>query len=95
MSQTTNVNTAPEEQHQAEYLTKYGFMRCNYLQDHRPDLYREYLQSGELKSHCLEVQAVSHNPPPSRNTDGLAWAAHMNMLKHSIEEVIYAELIYE
>ena len=83
-------------------------MRKYYLQDHNPELYTELLKDGELKSHCLEVQriadnrlenlmkqAVAHNPPPKRNADGLAWAAHMNMLKHSVEEVIYSELIYE
>ena len=83
-------------------------MRQNYLEEHKPDLYAELLRDGELKSHCLEVQEIAENrlkfmmvqivqikPTPNRNTDGLAWAAHMGMLKRSVEEVIYAELIYE
>ena len=93
----------PEPQH----LSKYSFMRESYLKDHQPETYKQMIQSGELRSHCLEVQQqaksrldfmmkqmVEHNPPPSRNDDGLAWAAHMNMLKHSVEEVIFDELIH-
>ena len=100
---SNKLNKPPEPQ----YLSKYGFMRESYLKDHKPKTYNQMIQSGELKSHCLEVQQqaknrldfmmrqmVEHNPPPSRNDDGLAWAAHMNMLKHSVEEVIFTELIY-
>ena len=94
---------SPEPQH----LSKYGFKRESYLKDHQPETYKQMIQSGELRSHCLEVQQqsksrldsmmkqmVEHNPPPSRNDNGLAWVAHMNMLKHSVEEVIFDELIY-
>jgi hypothetical protein len=92
----------------AEPLSKYGFMRKNFLQDHRPILYSQLLLSEELYPHCREVQRqanarletmmaqlVERKPPPNRNTDGLAWAAHMNMLKHIAEETIFADLIYE
>ena len=99
---------APCESPEAEYLSKYGFMRKNYLKDHQPIIYNQMLLSGELHSHCLEVQGIAnnrldfmmnqmikHNPPPDKAADGLAWAAHMNMLKRSVEEVIFSELIYE
>ena len=105
MSEITNPNT---KQVEPQYLSKYGMMRQHYLQDHNPELYTELRKSGELKSHCLEVQRIADNrlksmmeqmvkvkPPPNRNTDGLAWAAHMGMLKRSVEEIIYTELIYE
>ena len=102
-----NLNELSEEPPEQQYLSKYGFMRESYLKDHQPKTYKRMIQSGELKSHCLEVQQqaknrldfmmeqmVEHNPSPSRNDDGLAWAAHMNMLKHRVEEVIFDELIY-
>ena len=110
MNQVVNINCASTqaELSQTEYMSKYGNARLYFLQDHKPELYAEFRNDGELKSHCLEVQriaenrlksmmeqAVAHRPPLNRNTDGLAWAAHMNMLKHSIEEIIYTELIYE
>ena len=97
-----------DEGEDAEPLTKYGFMRKNYLKDHRPILYSQLLSSEELYPHCREVQRIANarlksmmaqlvkrKPPPGRNTDGLAWAAHMNMLKHIVEENIFSELIYE
>jgi len=102
------TTTAQAEPPTEEYLSKYGMMRQHYLQDHNPNLYAELTKDGELKSHCLEVQRIADNrlksmmeqmvkvkPPPNRNTDGLAWAAHMGMLKRSVEEIIYTELIYE
>ena len=106
MSQITNIeSTKPQV---TKYLSKYGFMRHGYLEEHRPDLYAELLRAGELKSHCFEVQQIAENrlksmmaqlvqvkPPPNRNTDGLAWAAHMSMLKRSAEEIIFSDLIYE
>ena len=110
MSKVTNVNanTAQAELPQTEYMSKYGNARLYFLKDHKPKLYAELRKDGELKEHCLEVQriadnrlknmmeqAVKHNPPPNRNTDGLRWAAHMSMLKRSVEETIYSELIYE
>ena len=98
----------PKRPPELEPLTKYGNRRLQYLEEHRPDLYMEYYQCGELYQHCLEVQTIAetrlrsmmkqyeaHNPPPNRNTDGLAWAAHMGMLKRSVEEIIFTELIYE
>jgi len=101
-------NITLNEPPNAEPLTKYGFMRKYYLQDHRPVLCRQMLMSEELYPHCHEVQRqaenrlkfmmeqmVKSNPPPDKGTDPLGWAAHMNMLKHSVEEVIFAELIYE
>ena len=108
MSKVTNANTAQAELPQTEHMSKYGNARLYFLKDHKPELYAELRKDGELKEHCLEVQriadnrlkkmmeqAVKHNPPPNRNTDGLKWAAHMSMLKHSVEEIIYTELIYE
>ena len=102
------INISPPETLTPEYLSKYGMMRRNYLEEHQPDLYAELLRDGELKAHCLEVQRIAENrlksmmsqlvqvkPPPNRNTDGLAWAAHMSMLKRSVEEIIFSELIYE
>ena len=106
MSQTINI--APHETPTPDFLSKYGMMRRSYLEENQPDLYAELLRDGELKSHCLEVQQIAENrlksmmaqlvqlkPPPNRNTDGTAWGAHMGMLKRSVEEIIFTELIYE
>ena len=93
-----------------EYLSKYGFMRKNYLKDHQRAIYNQLLLSGELHEHCLEVQRIADNRfqfmmkqmierfPISedlKNTDPLAWVGHMNGLKAQVEETIFSELIYE
>ena len=92
----------------SESLAKYGFMRQSFLKQHRLFLYNQLVRSDRLYPHLLETQQaayermdtlmtqlVKRDPPPDKATDNLAWAAHMNALKHSAEEVILNELIYE
>ena len=108
MSQTVKPLPSPKRPPHLEPITKYGHLRLQYLEENCPDLYMEYYQDDDLYEHCLEVQNIAetrlrnmmkqfekHSPPPNRNTDGLKWAAHMSMLKHSVEEIIYTELICE
>ena len=91
-----------------EPLTKYGFMRLSFLKEHRPVLYNQLLLAGQLNTHLGETQRVANeridtlmaqltkrDPPPDKATDNLAWAAHMNALKHSAEEIVLNELIYD
>ena len=40
----------------AEPLTKYGRMRMNYLKRNKPFLYSKLVESGQLYTHCLEIQ---------------------------------------
>ena len=99
-----------EEEAKLPALTKWGLMRMDYLKYHRPILYNDMKLSGELFLHCHETercanermrfmmkQAIAKNPISEdlKNTDPLKWVGHMNSLKHSAEEVIRAELIYE
>ena len=92
----------------AEPLTKYGMMRKSFLKEHQPIAYGRMLLSENLYPHCREVQRIAdnrlqalmthltqRNPPPDKAVDGLAWAAHMNMLAHMAEEIIFAELVYD
>ena len=96
------------EEPEPERLAKYGYMRQSFLKQHRPALYNQLLSTEKLYPHLYEtqrtanerldtlmVQLVKRDPPPDKATDNLAWAAHMNALKHSVEEVILNELIYE
>ena len=91
-----------------EPLTKYGFMRQSFLKQHKPILYNQLVLTERLYPHLLEVQQaangrldilmaqlVKYDPPPDKETDNLAWVVHMNALKHSAEESILHELIYE
>ena len=91
----------------AEPLTKYGMMRKHFLKSNKPALYGKMLCHEELYPHCREVQQQAYdrldmlmthlttsNPPPDKVIDGLMWAAHMQMLHHMAEEIIFDELIY-
>ena len=93
---------------EAEPLTKCGMMRKNFLKEHRSISYGRLLLSEELYPHCREIQQLAHermdelmeylilcNPPPDKAIDGLAWAAHMNMLERTADEIVRNELIYD
>ena len=58
MSTITYVGNEPTA---SVRLSKYGQSRMYYLEEHNPDLYSEYLESGELYQHCLEVQQIAEN----------------------------------
>ena len=100
-------NIALSETWEAEPLAKYGMIRKRYLKEHRPISYGRMLLSEKLYPHCREIQQqanerldslmghlTEHNPPPNKAVDGLAWAAHMGMLHHTAEEIIFSELVY-
>ncbi|MCL2353693.1 MAG: TnpV protein, partial [Defluviitaleaceae bacterium] len=55
------ISTNPIKPTTTEYLSKYRNSRMYYLEEHCPDLYNEYIQSGELRQHCLEVQRIADN----------------------------------
>ena len=91
----------------AEPLTKYGIMRRSFLKEHRTITYNTLLLTERLFPHLREVQREAEErlgaimadilvfrPPPDKAADGLAWAEHMNTIKHMAEEIIFDELIY-
>lgn len=88
---------------------KYSRLRRDYLKEHRPQLYTDYLMDGTLDRHLRDVQEQAQNRLDAmlpemakregvtdelRRTDPQRWAGLMNSLKASAEEVIYKELIY-
>ena len=92
---------------QDQPIGKYGRMRKNYIEKHRPILYNSLLMQGKLYSHLLEIdQTVNRRleqlmkdllvkqPAPDKATEQMAWVGHMNNLKAQAEEMIFAELIY-
>jgi hypothetical protein len=81
-------------------------MRKVYLQKHHPTEYNRLLLTEQLYPHLrlvdsvasgrvemLMLELIDRDPPPDKESDGLAWAVHMNSLRHSAEEYI-RELIY-
>jgi len=96
--------TIPE---QDQSISKYGRMRKNYLEKHRPILYNSLLMQGKLYPHLLEIDQTGNRrleqlmkdllvkqPAPDKAREQMAWVGHMNNLKAQAEEMIFAELIY-
>ena len=90
-------------------LGKYGMLRLHFLQVHRPVLYNELLLSGKLAPHLHEIdvtciQRLELLMPQMMALEGvneelkarnqMEWVARMNNIKARIEELLFAELIY-
>ena len=101
-------NLVPDQEPE-EMLTKYGQMRMNYLREYRSGIYQGLLLSGELKSHCLEIQKQAEQRMDLlisqmagkdnvnerlKEQDPLLWTARMNNIRQSAEEIVQTELIY-
>ena len=91
-------------------LGKYGMMRRQYLEQHRPGLYTRLLLSGKLMEHLQEIETTAQNRLESLMTqlkannnmteelkakDQMKWVGLMNSLKNQAEEMILTELVYK
>ena len=91
-------------------IGKYGRMRKAYLKEHRPGLYTQLILSGKLHEHLAEVERTCNDRldimiPQMAKAQGvteamkaqeqLGWVGRINEIKHSAEESILAEIIFE
>ena len=90
-------------------LGKYGRMRKQYLQEHRPVLWNNLLLSEKLYPHLREIDETANSrleqmmpglmqssgvTEALKASDPMKWVGLMNSLKAQAEEVILTELIY-
>ncbi len=90
-------------------LGKYGMLRLHFLETHRPVLYNELLLSSRLMPllHEIDVTCIQRLEllmPQMMESEGvdeelkardqMEWVARMNNIKARIEELLFAELIY-
>ena len=90
-------------------LGKYGRMRKQYLQEHRPVLWNSLLLSEKLYPHLREIDEAANSrleqmmpelmkvagtTEALKASDPMRWTGLMNELKVQAEEVILNELIY-
>ena len=90
-------------------LGKYGMLRLRFLQAHHPVLYNELLLSGNLVPHLHKidmtcVQSLELLMPQMMESEGvdeelkarnqMEWVARINNIKARMEELLFAELIY-
>lgn len=93
-----------------ENLGKYGRMRKQYLQAHRPGLYKSLLLSGTLHTHLLEIDQTARKrlalmmlelakeagaTKELKTCDSMRWVGLMNCCKAQVEEIILNELIWD
>ncbi len=91
-------------------IGKYGRMRKDYLEKHRPVVYRMMVLEGTLKQHLMDVNEQAHEMLEQlidgmKRSEGvterlkasnqLKWVQQMNCIKYHAEEVIKAEVIYK
>ena len=98
------------EDYKKDYqIGKYGYLRLEYLKNHKIAEYNLMILDGTLRKHLVDTdilakerleilmkQMLEKNPIDEnlKDTDPLKWIGLMNNYKNSAEEVIFRELIY-
>ncbi len=91
---------------QMEQLGKYGFLRRDYLKNHRNSTYQVMLLQDTIGEHLLEVdkaarewekvilkQLEEKEPLPDKEKDQIAWVRAANQHKAIAEEIILKEFL--
>ena len=92
---------------QMEQLGKYGFLRRDYLKNHRNSTYQVMLLQDTIGERLLEVdkaarereevilkQLEEKEPLPDKKADQMAWVRADNQHRAIAEEIILKEVIY-
>ena len=89
-------------------LGKYGRMRKAYLKKHRPILYNQFLMTGKLHPHLIEIDETAQRrleqilpqlameagaTEELKARDPMKWVGLMNSSKAQAEEILMEELI--
>ena len=98
------------ENYENDYIIgKYGHLRLEYLKNYKKAEYIIMFMNKTLRKHIVETdkqanrrfeilmkQKLERNPIDEnlKNIDPLKWTWLMNTYKHSVEEIIFKELIY-
>lgn len=91
-------------------INKYGYLRLNYLKEHKKGLYTTLLMQDKLTSHLLSVSNESDKmlntlmenyirnddklSEKNKETNQIEWIKLMNNYRNCAEEIILKELIY-
>lgn len=90
-------------------INKYGYLRLNYLKEHKKSLYTTLLMQDKLTSHLISVSNEAENKvnfliesyqkrykltEKKKENNQLEWVQLMNNYKNMAEEIVLNELIY-
>ena len=100
-----------KDEYKKDYqIGKYGHLRLQYLKNHKKAEYTIMLMDSTLRKHIIDTdiqakerleilmkQILGKNPIDEnlKDTDPLKWTGLMNNYKHSTEEILFKELIYD
>ena len=100
---------AEDEYEKNYHIGKYGHLRLEYLKKYKKTDYTIMFMEGSLRKHIVDTdkqakerlealmkQMLDKNPiyENLKDTNPLKWIGLMNNYKHSVEEIIFKELIY-
>lgn len=93
-----------------ERINKYGYLRLNYLKEHKKVLYTTLLMQDELTNHLVSVSNECEDrlkilmdnytknddklSEKSKANNQIEWVELMNNYRNCAEEIILKELIY-
>ena len=90
-------------------ISKYGRMRKHYLAEHHPVLYETMILNGTLWDHLSEIERSCRDrierivsemakaegiTEEFKSADQMEWVRRMNGVRHSAEETVLHELVY-
>ncbi len=90
-------------------IGRYGWMRKQYLEEHRPVVYNQLLLSGKLKEHLEEIDTICNEQlermipamakregvtEALKTSDQMEWVGRMNNIRNRAEEIVLHELVY-
>ena len=88
-------------------IGKYGMLRRTFLKENRSNWYQSMMLTGKLENHLAQTEKAAQErmevlmkglleryPAPEKESDPMAWTAHMNSLTAMAEESILTELVY-
>ena len=92
-----------------EQINKYGYLRLDYIKEHKKGLYQSLLMKNELTNHLLSVSKDCENryniyinnyieidnklSEKNKENNQIEWVQLMNNYKNMAEEIILRELI--
>ncbi len=90
-------------------IGRYGWMRKQYLEEHRPVVYNQLLLSGKLWEHLEEIDTICNEQiermilamakregvtEALKASDQMEWVGRMNNFRSRAEEIVLHELVY-
>ena len=100
---------AEDEYEKNYHIGKYGHLSLEYIKKYKKADYTIMFMEGSLRKHIVDTdkqakerfemlmnQMLEKNllDDNLKNTDTLKWVGLMNNYKHSVEDIIFKELIY-